>query len=202
MHREPRHRLVLDSVRFRVLDVQLTPGDTTRFHIHDTAILYVDLGIAPVATQLLGGLWNPPGPQHVRGKVRIDSGYVQQSLTHRVTNVGGTLFRLLAITSSAPASGGASDTAPGLPGSIELVSTWYRQARVEVSPGSATEWRTSGRPVLVVQPESTGLEVEIEGAGRRRLEGPGAWLLIPTGSRYRIANGGMASIAAVAIQIR
>jgi hypothetical protein len=205
VHREPRHRLVLDSVRFRVLDVQIVPGDTTRFHIHDTAILYVDLAISPVALQVFGGAWSATtsGPPRARGNVRIDSGYVLQPVTHRVTNIGGSVFRLLAIISSGPASAGHADTAQAaLPGITELVSTWFRQTRVQVLPRSTTEWRTSPSPVLVVQPESTGLEVEVAGAAGQRLEGPGSWVLIPPRARYRIANGRTESIAAVAIQIR
>src|SRR6266581_1061939 len=179
IHREPRHRLVLDSVRFRVLDVQIVPGDTTRFHIHDTAILYVDLAPSPVAIQILGGAWTgftPPGsPGGRTGPVRIDSTYVLHPITHRVTNTGASTFRVLAIISSGPAPASGGDTTQTLPGTTELRSTWFRQARVQMEPGSTTEWRTSGTPVLIVQPALTGIEVELEGAARQRLESAGSW---------------------------
>jgi quercetin dioxygenase-like cupin family protein len=204
VHKEPHHRLVLDSTRFRILDVQIVPGDTTRFHIHDTAILYVDLAVSPVALQTLGGDWptTAPAPSARTGDVRMDSGYVLRPVTHRVTNVGSSLFRLLAVTSSGPVRAGERDTEQALPGVTELRSTWFTQSRALVAPQSATEWRTSGSSVLIVQPVSGALEVELADAARQRLAGPGSWTLVPPRARYRITNSRMEPTIVVAIQVR
>ena len=40
---EPRHHVVYESPSMRVHDIQIPPGDTTLFHTHDTAILYVPI---------------------------------------------------------------------------------------------------------------------------------------------------------------
>ena len=40
---EPRHHVVYESPVMRVHDIQIPPGDTTLFHTHDTAILYVPI---------------------------------------------------------------------------------------------------------------------------------------------------------------
>jgi hypothetical protein len=91
VHREPRHRLVLDSVRFRVLDIQIPAGDTTQYHVHDTAILYVIVNPSPTAAQVLGREWSAgPGsrPLATTGDVFLDSTYAREALTHRVTNAG------------------------------------------------------------------------------------------------------------------
>jgi hypothetical protein len=202
VHREPRHRLVLDSARFRVLDVLIVPGDTTLFHIHDTPIMYVDLSPSPVAIQVLGGGWTASTPATAPGGVRIDSTYVANSVTHRVTNTGTTEFRLLAIVSSTPTSTVPMAAQTGLPGTVQIRSTWFWQARFQISPQSSTEWRTSGVPVLIVQPLSGQLDVEVDGKWYQQLERPGSWSLVPPHMRYRIANRGTAAANAVAIQIR
>lgn len=205
VYREPRHRLVLDSIRFRVLDVQIPAGDTTRFHIHDTAILYVALGPSPTSAQILGDDWpsTPPSPPLAAvGSVRIDSAYVLQPVTHRVTNAGPGLFRLLAITSSGATRVSGIDAQRTLPGVVELRSSWFQQARADVRPGSMTEWFTSASPVLVVQPLASRLLVECDGDAPRALEGAGSFHLVPPRARCRISNGGSESATAVAIQIR
>jgi quercetin dioxygenase-like cupin family protein len=202
VQREPRHRLVLDSARFRVLDVLIAPGDTTLFHIHDTPIMYVDLSPSPVAIQVLGGGWTALPPAAVPGGVRIDSTYVATSVTHRVTNTGTTEFRLLAIISSTPTSMVPTAAQTELPGTVQTRSTWFWQARVHIAPQSGTEWRTSEVPVLIVQPLAGQLDVEVEGKGHQPLEGPGNFSLVPAHLRYRIANRGIAAANAVAIQIR
>ncbi len=183
IHREPRHRLVLDSVRFRVLDVQIVPGDTTRFHIHDTAILYVDLAPSPVAIQILGGAWTgftPPGsPGGRTGPVRIDSTYVLHPITHRVTNTGASTFRVLAIISSgpAPASGGdTTQTLPGTTGSFSLA-----------------DFDSGGTAVLHHHTREQA-DVGITGAlditigTRVELLGPGSGVIVPSNVSHSIAN--------------
>jgi quercetin dioxygenase-like cupin family protein len=132
----------------------------------------------------------------------MDSSYAAAPVTHRVTNTGATEFRLLAVISSAPATTAPIAAPTGLPGTVEIRSTWFWQARVQLAPQSGTEWRTSAAPLLIVQPLSGQLDVEIEGKGSQRLERPGSWSLVPAHLRYRIANRGAVAADGVAIQIR
>jgi len=109
VHQEPRHRLIHSSDQMRVLDVQIQPGDTTLFHTHASAITYVTIGTSSTDARSLGGEWNgtvprDPPPGRI-GAVRGVQSYAEQPLTHQVTNVGSTLFRLIAI---ATRSGGVN----------------------------------------------------------------------------------------------
>jgi hypothetical protein len=104
VHEEPRHRKVFESGAVRVLDVQIPPGDTTKFHIHATPILYVPISASVNRTQVLGAEWRggevrPAGaPAPVTpGRVSSITTYMEQPQTHRVNNVGQTLFRLIAV---------------------------------------------------------------------------------------------------------
>lgn len=204
VHREARHRLVLDSLRFRILDVQIPAGDTTRFHIHETAILYVSLLTSPTSAQVLGSEWpvTPASPPFATvGEVRIDSTYVRQPVTHRVTNAGAGAFRLLAIVSSGP-MGATGEERGSLPGVIQIRSTWFRQSRIQLEARATTEWSVSEHPVLVVQPFASRLAVETASDARHALDAPGSWFLVPARVRYRITNTGADTASAVAIQIK
>lgn len=203
-HREPRHHLVLDSVRFRVLDIRIPPGDTTQYHVHDTAVLYVVINPAATAAQTFGGDWaatRRAGPV-AAGDVLVDSSYVLKPVTHRVTNNGDGVFRLLAITFAGPISASGRDRPSALPGVDEAQSTWFRQSRVRIPAGATTDWFVSEHPVLIVEPVATALGVECEGQARRDLRGPGGWLLMPPQVRCRVANDGAAPATALAIQVR
>ena len=54
---EPRHHVVYESPALRIHDIQIPPGDTTLFHTHDTAILYVPIARSTNRSQVLGGEW-------------------------------------------------------------------------------------------------------------------------------------------------
>jgi len=98
MHEEPRHRLMLTHQQLRVMDVKIRPGDTTLFHVHDVPVLFVAISAAPVDIQLLDNKWGgthpAADPGRKPGDVNVDTSYVRQSITHRVTNVGSRFSRL------------------------------------------------------------------------------------------------------------
>jgi hypothetical protein len=202
VHREPRHRLVWEDGPVRILDVRVPPGDTSLYHIHDTAILYVPIAVAPIDAQPLGGRWIGTGPRDTSrfrtGTVATDTQYAARPLTHRVANVGAGLFHLVAIV-----NGGAGDPAPPAttpPGRMETASSWFRQTRVELAAGTATRWYESPEPVVLVQvgPGAATVELAPEGAA---LEGPGAWAYVPAGARFRVRSRGEAS-AIVLVEVR
>ena len=58
---EPRHHVVYESPALRVHDIQIPPGDTTLFHTHDTAILYVPIARSTNRSQVLGAEWTGGG---------------------------------------------------------------------------------------------------------------------------------------------
>ncbi len=100
IEQEPRHRPVLEAGPVRILDVRIAPGDTTLFHIHDRAILYVAIATVATDAQPLGGRWGgataTSDPGWHAGDTRSDTAYAVKALTHRVTNVGHGPFHLVA----------------------------------------------------------------------------------------------------------
>ena len=147
---EPRHHVVYESPAMRVHDIQIPPGDTTLFHTHDTAILYVPIARSTNRSQVLGAEWTggaaaavppPPTPVPERpGPVNSVTTYVEKPYTHRVNNVGTTLFRLIGIANRTAGAGaaGAADDVSGLSAKPELENPWYRAHRIALAPGTAT----------------------------------------------------------------
>lgn len=200
MYREPRHHLVAETPGVRIMDVRIRPQDTTLYHHHAHTTLYVAIAVSPTVGQRLGSEWDPrpPGgrPAWTPGAFAIDSSYAAEPLTHRVTNRGRTLFRLLAIS----VKDNAAVAHPGeLPGAPAAASSWFRVNRVALAPGEASQWQAAASPMVVVQPGEGSVEAEVAGDSRR-LEHPGAFLLIDRGTRYRIRNAGASRIDALLVQ--
>jgi hypothetical protein len=207
VHQEPRHRLVFDSVRFRVLDVQIPPGDTTLFHTHETPVIYVTLSVSATDAQVVGGAWSGTTARPMRradpGAVRIDSSYALRAVTHRVTNVGDRLYRLIGITSAARGVGAdGQGLGPQLLGTVELRTSWYEQSRRALAPNEETDWRTSTAPVVVVQALAHRVEVERATGARSVLEAATPWAVVLPGVRYRLRNLSGAATHVVAIRVR
>jgi hypothetical protein len=200
MHREPRHHLVLETPGVRVMDVRIPPRDTTIYHHHEFATLYVAINVSVTDGQPIGRAWGgalpTDDPRWQPGAADVDSSYAATPLTHRVTNVGSGPFRLLAISvkDNAPVVHGGE-----LPGRLETTSSWFRWSRVALTANQSTEWFTATSPTLVVQPLAGETEVVID-AMTERLSDAGAWRLVARGQRYRIRNVGPSAGTTLVIQ--
>ena len=164
MSKEPRHKVVFEQGTTRVQDVQIPPGDTTLFHIHDNAVLYVPIGSSRTRSQVLGQEWGggsasgagnapargaaaPAGP----GRVTSTISYVEKPVTHRVNNVGDGLFRLIAIGNLSQGTDLDTDDMSGLSTKPEMLNKYYRAHRVSLAPGASTPPHKHAWPVVVVQ---------------------------------------------------
>lgn len=132
---EPRHRTVLESGSTRILDVQIPPGDTTLFHTHDAPLLTVSISFSPTRTQAFGGEWIGPSPNANRtvGRIGSSTNDAEHLVTHRVNNVGDTLFRLIGVINKSAGNEAATDQGAGFAGTPELLNRWFGAYRVALA---------------------------------------------------------------------
>lgn len=209
---EPRHHVVYDSPAFRIHDIQIRPGDTTLFHIHDTAILYVPIASSTTRTQVLGAEWRggapstpaaEPRPEPVRpGKVYGVFTYVETPVTHRVNNVGASQFRLVGIANRTPGSTSATDDVSGLSATPELVNRWYRVHRVVLEPGAATPPHRHATPVVVVMQTPGSASSVADGSAWQPLNGPGDLARLDVAANHVVTNGGRTAVELVEVEVR
>lgn len=140
---EPRHRTVYQQDDIRLLDIQINPGDTTLPHTHDNPILYTFIS-------------NGEGP--LGGRLSSASRYVDEPYTHRVTNEGPGLFRIIALASfAAPVGENVDDWPSGLPAEAELENDWFRAWRITLQPGERSNEIRHVNPAFVVQVSTEGV---------------------------------------------
>lgn len=205
---EPRHRLLWEAGTVRIFDIVIPPGDTTLYHLHDTAILYVPITLAPFDYQVLGLPWRGNGvvdsTQFRMDRILADTFYAWRPIAHRVTNTGDSTLRLLAITNGGRGAGRATgDWTLEIPGHLETSSSWYQVARLELPAGVESEWSRSSRPVVVVQTGAGESKVQREQPDvMETLGGAGAVQFIPAGQRYRLRNTGETATTLVVVQVR
>jgi quercetin dioxygenase-like cupin family protein len=212
IYQEPRHRLVFEHGPVKILDVQIHPGDTTFYHVHDSAILYVTINNSTTDSQNLGGEFrNIQAPANANanapsraGNVSSVTSYTSQPLTHRVTNVGTGLFRLMAIANYGPGTDSEAPE-PNPPGDQLAENRWFRAWRVQLEPGQSTAWHRSATPVVAVQVVAGEVEVSTRGEDAsvlRVMVQPGEWFHGDAGIEYRIRNRGGGPVQVVVVSAR
>lgn len=210
VHQEPRHRLLVDAGPVKVLDVQILPGDTTFFHTHDSAIQYVAIGLSTTNNQTLGQSWGnarPPAPGEApRGRVGNLTGnvdYAREPYTHRVTNIGSTLFRLIATANygSGRTPQKSAQERP-VPGTVENDSEWFRTWRLTLPPRESTDWYLSVHPSVLIQVTPGALEIGHREETYRVLRAPGEVAHQVGGSEFRIRNVSAGPVEFVVVEAR
>ena len=151
VHEEPRHRLVWESQNVRVLDLLIPPGDTTKFHIHNSPIFYVTLTPGSLRTQRAGERWvTPTGRPSGPGSVRFDDSYKETPVIHRVSNSGETPIRSILVLNERESPREIGDRVVILPGKQEIDSKWFRQSRVTLEAGDKLEWEGARARIVAV----------------------------------------------------
>lgn len=180
---EPRHRTVHREGDLYLLDVQVNPGDISFAHVHDQAIMLTYISMAD-------------GPRD--GQIGSNIDYPSEPVTHKVSNDGPGLFRIIALVNdSAGNIDLESDRPTGLSGEPDLENAWFRSYRVELAPGEETELQMHKLPSVVVQAVEGLIHVTRDDAVIDELDHPGAWAWRKAGQSYRVRNVGAIPAAVV-----
>jgi len=170
---EPRHRSVHKDGNLHLLDVQINPGDTTLPHTHDSAILYTFISNGE-------GLLN--------GRVSSITTYVDEPYTHRVSNEGPGLFRIIAMANYGAAYDGEAQEAAGLAVAPQLENAWFRSFRLELAAGETSAKITHAYPAAIVQVSDGFLYIHRADGITTELQSVGDWDWRAARQEYQIQN--------------
>ena len=203
---EPRHRLVYETPEFRVLDVEIAPGDTTLFHRHDVPIGYVYISPTRINDQVLGRGWGgvtqDSNPVASTGDVIFDEAYATAPVEHRVTNLGNVPFRLIAVLNRGPGQATSGKESSGAAGAPETEGRWFWSTHHTLASQATWEWQGLGRPVVIVQVSSGAVAVGPGAGATRDLRAPGDFVVLRADARAELRNvgGGPVTLAIVGVR--
>lgn len=144
VQQEPFHKTVLENPALRVIDVQVPPGKTTKYHVHVLPSVVVYLTKSTNRSQNWGETTS--SPRSVSPGESRYAPYDVKALTHQVTNPGPDLFRVLDIELLQPVHGAVAAplAQPGL--KLAWEEPRVRAYNLSLAPGAHAEvvGRTGG----------------------------------------------------------
>jgi len=207
---EPSHRVVLEKPNLIILDIAFPPGSTSLYHSHNRPIHFVILSMSLMREQILGKPWSPMGPGGPLPDFTLEIGLSKSHIeaatkpkTHRVANVGDTMFHVIAVINM----GAGVDDEANNPKSTTIATDkpttnrWYRSRPLDLAPATTTEWQTAEKDIMVVKAKPGSLVITYKGAEKTRIE-MGNWMLIEKGTTYRFENIGEGAVGVVMVEVR
>lgn len=179
---EPRHRTVHNEGNLYLLDVQINPGDVSLPHTHDQAILLTSIS-------------RGSGPRD--GGVSSNIDYATTALTHKVSNEGPGLFRIIALVNAGAGNTNLTTDRPsGLSEEPQLENAWFRSYRIELAPGEEARVQTQNASV-VVQVADGLIHVTRSDGITTELDARADWAWHGANQSFAIRNVGRAPTAVV-----
>lgn len=196
---EPMHRTLFENAQVRVIDVRIPPGETSLYHIHvlPSVIIYL--------TRSTNRSENWPDKAILTRDIAPGQSryapYDEKPLTHRVTNTGTGLFRVLDIellqkTPVVP----AVPPAPVAGATVHWNEKLVRSSGLTLAPGTTRGLYSLKWSHLVVA--ITGpLEVRLGGWPGRTLQ-VGDFEYVPAGASFELINSGNKDAELVLLELK
>ncbi len=180
---EPRHRTVHHDGDLYLLDVQINAGDVSLPHTHDQAILFTSMS-------------RGSGPQD--GGVSANIDYASEAVTHKVSNSGPGLMRILALVNDGSGNPNlTADRPTGLSGEPQLENAWFRSYRVELAPGEETAMQSHNFSSIVIQVADGLLHVTRGDGITTELDARADWAWHKANQSFVVRNVGRVASAVV-----
>ena len=195
VHEEPFHKLVFENDWFRILQVDLEPGDTSAYHIHDQPIAYTCRKGGIIYLENLDG--NSRSVELADDWIGSDSYDLAEPLIHRIANLGDTSFQLLAV--EVRENKHRTEQTDLLTGQLLLKDNHFLIGSFKILPGSHIDLSSSAARVIILR---TGDQVEYTNECLEIMNDEQWWMVQENDEMVNLYNPGIDTVNMVIIQIR
>jgi quercetin dioxygenase-like cupin family protein len=208
--KEPHHRVVFENTQFRIMDVNVPPGEATLEHSHDLDVATIAMSDgAETRVQLPGQAWTNR-PRRTLGDIETTE-YSGKPSSHRFETIGKSPYQLFAVE-NLKKSGWS--TAPALSAPATTVareSRSFRMYNVALVKDRSQTSHTHAVPTIVVllsgKVMSEGPDEKAKAnapapVGLKQIDRPGQWVLVPAGDAHHLVRLGNDDGRVVEIEVR
>ena len=195
---EPRHHNVFENSYVRLLDVFLSPHDTTQFHVHNTPSVFTTFTKTATGSQLISG--QPSGDLSVAGNSWYDS--LSTPRIHRVWNEDTTWFHVMDIELIA---GKPHSDQPVL--QSPLLNLFFNKPlangyRLELQPDNRVELPASAVGYLLLSIGHAAIEYRTNDYMQHRIMKSGHYIWIEPGKSFSFTSQTNTTSSFVLLQLK
>jgi hypothetical protein len=200
LEKEPHHKVLLDTLLLRILEINVPPGDTTLDHRHEYDIATVALGNASTRARPAGQDWGAPRVRPVGSADLVE--YTGKPAVHQVENPDKTPYRLIAVenyrTGTWPAR--TAITAPAT--TLAKEGRSFAVYDVKLTAAEATTEHAHDVPTVVILVSGEITNQGVNGEEPYAVRGAGRWVLVPAAQAHTMQVAGSGDAHIVEVEVR
>lgn len=201
LEKEPHHKVLLDTLLLRIIEITVPPGETTLDHKHDYDFATVALGDATTRAKRAGEDWAAPRVRPLGNPDLIE--YTGKPAVHQLENIGKTPYHLIAVENYRTGTWPARKTMTPAPATT-LVKETRAFAAYDVMLDAATPSSEHAHDLPTVAILVSG-EITNQGTNGEEpypVRGVGRWILIPAAQTHNMVVAGNGAAHIVEFEVR
>jgi quercetin dioxygenase-like cupin family protein len=200
LEKEPHHKVMLDTLLLRILEITVPPGETTLDHRHEYDIATVALGTASTRTKRPGEEWAAPRIRPLGSLDLVE--YTGKPVVHMVDNPDKTPYHLIAVENYRSGNWPARKaiTAPATTLTRENRSFAVYDVHLTAAEPGTEHAHDVPTVVILVSGEITNQGTN--GEEPYPVRGAGKWVLVPAAQSHAMQVAGSSDAHIVEIEVR
>ncbi|MCW3117094.1 MAG: hypothetical protein JWM28_1176 [Chitinophagaceae bacterium] len=186
--REPRHHVVFENKKARILNVLLPPGDTTQYHVHSTPSVFIGLSTSRTGSQLLHQ--QPVSGTFTAGSVFFEDLRPPHTRTHRVWNMDRMVFHVMDVEILARDSGFTQKPFLAKHVTLEIDTPWVRTYKIELAKNEQLAINEKKRTFILVALKDSKINLSINEKETASFVSAGGFFWLNPNDRFKLTNPG------------
>ena len=184
VHQEPFHRPVFENREVRILNVVISPGDTSLYHLHSTPSVFIFLSSTAAGTQLQGK--GPVSMRFTTGRILFEDLGAPNTRIHRAWNEDREDLHVIDVELLTKDTG---FSAPPLSlFKLEVDTPWVRAYRVVLEKDKELALKRKKNPFILISVGPASVEVKQGGKYHREMLKKGSYFDVKRKQSFYLKN--------------
>lgn len=196
---EPRHHLVFENDKVRLLNVLLPPGDTTQYHVHSTPSVFIMFTATKTGSQRINE--QPEYGTSVPGKVWYEDLSEPHIKVHRVWNADTSVFHVMDIELLAKEASFIANPQPIPHAQLQIDTSWAMVYKVHLEKNEELNLRDQISDFVLVAVDTADVKGQQNGRALDAFVKPGQFYWIKANDNFLISNQSKGPIELILVSV-
>ena len=200
IEKEPHHKVLLDTLLLRSLEITVAPGETTLDHRHSFDIATVALGTASTRTKRPGEDWGATRMRPLASPDLVE--YTDKPAVHQVENPDKTPYHLIAVENYRTGTRPTRKTITAPATTLVKENRSFAVYDVKLDADNPSTEHAHDLPTVAILVTGDITNQGTNGEEPYPVKGSGKWVLIPAAQSHTMVAAGNGEAHIVEVEVR